>query len=349
MRVCLMVEAQEGVAWERWEALAAACEALGYDGLHTSDHLMPLSGSGRGDALDAWTVLAALAGRTSRLRLGVLVSPVTLRHPALLARIASTVHQVSGGRAELGMGAGWHEAGHRSVGVDLPAAAERMDMLEEAVQVVRLLWDGATGLHQGTHYRVDLGRFEPMPHARIGPPALIVGGRGGPRSVALAARWGDGYNTHGATTEQCLRIGRRVRRAWREAAADRGAPDYSLMATCIAGRTDDEVDARVAAAERRAGAGQPARAWRRKLHATGLVGTVRSLRRTLAHLARGGVTRVFLRLACPEDLAMVELVGTEIVPWARALEAPAERAHDVPPGRPRSVAAGPSRGRGWSV
>src|SRR3954471_3031852 len=130
MRICLMVEGQEGVAWDQWVALARACEEHGLEGLFRSDHYLSPSDPSLG-SLDAWTTLAALAPLTSRIRLGTLVSPATFRHPSLLAKAAVTVDHVSGGRVEVGMGTGWMEEEHQRFGFPFPPIGERMDDLAE--------------------------------------------------------------------------------------------------------------------------------------------------------------------------------------------------------------------------
>src|SRR5262245_56506689 len=131
-----MIEGQEGVEWQHWLALASACERSGLEGLFRSDHYLSVLGVSERGTLDAWATLAALAARTARIRLGALVSPVTFRHPAVLAKNAVTVDHVSGGRVEVGLGAGWNEEEHRAFGFEFPDLATRMAMLAEQLEVV---------------------------------------------------------------------------------------------------------------------------------------------------------------------------------------------------------------------
>ena len=146
MRVCLMIEGQEDVTWEDWVALARACEEHGVETLFRSDHYLSVEGRGERASLDAWATLAALAGITSTVRLGTLVSPATFRHPSELAKVVASVDQVSGGRAELGMGTGWSEPEHDAYGFPFRPLGERMAMLEEQLQVVTGEWaDGKGG------------------------------------------------------------------------------------------------------------------------------------------------------------------------------------------------------------
>jgi alkanesulfonate monooxygenase SsuD/methylene tetrahydromethanopterin reductase-like flavin-dependent oxidoreductase (luciferase family) len=136
MRVALMVEGQEGVSWDQWVALAEACEQHGVEALFRSDHYLSLTAPDERVATDAWSLLGALAARTTTLRLGTLVSPVTFRHPAVVAKAVATVDHVSGGRVEVGMGAGWMEAEHERFGFPFPPMSERLELLAEHVEHV---------------------------------------------------------------------------------------------------------------------------------------------------------------------------------------------------------------------
>src|SRR5437763_3799269 len=141
MELCLMIEGQEGVSWEQWLALARACEAHGIQTLFRSDHYLNLDQSDpERPALDAWATISALAAVTQTLRLGTLVSPATFRHPSVLAKLVATADQISGGRVELGLGAGWHEREHAAYGFEFPETAVRMDILEEQLEVVLGSW-----------------------------------------------------------------------------------------------------------------------------------------------------------------------------------------------------------------
>jgi alkanesulfonate monooxygenase SsuD/methylene tetrahydromethanopterin reductase-like flavin-dependent oxidoreductase (luciferase family) len=191
VRVCLMIEGQEGVTWEQWKALASACERSGVETMFRSDHYMTMSDQRRG-SLDAWSTIAALAAVTSTLRLGTLVSPVTFRHPSLLAKAVVTADHVSGGgRIELGLGAGWFEGEHAAYGFEFPPDNVRMQMLSEQLEMVRFAWGDSAFTMEGEHYSVQDLDALPKP---ITTPRLLLGGGGGRRSLALAARYADEYN-----------------------------------------------------------------------------------------------------------------------------------------------------------
>src|SRR3954452_1111614 len=205
VRVCLMIEGQEDVTWEQWVALARACEESGIETLFRSDHYLSVQGEQGHGALDAWSTVNALAAITSRLRLGTLVSPATFRHPSVLAKMVVTADHVSGGRVELGMGAGWLEAEHRAYGFPFAGTRTRMDVLAEQLEIVHSSWKPGPFSFHGDHYRIEALDALPKPIQQPHPP-LIVGGSGGPRSLALAARFADEYNTPFASVERCREL-----------------------------------------------------------------------------------------------------------------------------------------------
>src|SRR5947209_7355564 len=153
MDLCLMIEGQEGVTWEQWVALARACEAHKIPTLFRSDHYQNLDGEDpRRPALDAWTTLSALGALTTTLRLGTLVSPASFRHPSVLAKMVATVDHVTGGRVELGLGAGWHDREHVAYGFAFAPTRTRMDVLEEQLQIVLGSWGDDPFDFAGEHY-----------------------------------------------------------------------------------------------------------------------------------------------------------------------------------------------------
>ncbi len=168
-------------------------EELGFDHAWLVDHLVDTDGSPDDGCLEAWTLLAAIAARTTRIRLGVLVSSNTFRHPAILLKEAVTVDHVSGGRVNLGIGTGWHEDEHRRYGIDLPAPVERVDRFEEAVELItRLMQEDAVTM-RGRHYQVDDARLRPPPVQRPRIPIVIAAHR--PRMLRLAAKYADQWDT----------------------------------------------------------------------------------------------------------------------------------------------------------
>ncbi len=306
MRICLMIEGQESVSWEEWVALAEACEESPIEALFRSDHYLSVVGQTDRGSLDAWATLAGLAAVTSTLRLGTLISPVTFRHPSVLAKSVVTAdHIAGGGRIELGMGAGWLETEHRSYGFPFPSTGERFEMLEEQVEIVRREWDEGTLDFEGEHYRLDGLDALPKP---LSPPNLLIGGQARPRSLRLAARWADEYNLVMMSADQAAEAVPKVRAAWED--ANRGRPTISLMAGCIIG--SDEVDLLErahAVAEARGEEAPDPEAYLKERPPNTLIGTVAEIRKQLAELEELGVERVMLQYLTHRDLDGVTYIA----------------------------------------
>jgi alkanesulfonate monooxygenase SsuD/methylene tetrahydromethanopterin reductase-like flavin-dependent oxidoreductase (luciferase family) len=288
MRVCLMIEGQEDVGWEDWVAIARACEEHGIEALFRSDHYIGLDGESTRGALDAWGTLCGLAAITSQLRLGTLVSPATFRHPAVLAKLAVTADHISGGRVEVGMGAGWHEREHALFGFEFPPPRERMARLEAQLETVHRQWES------GEHL------FQPVqePH-----PPLIMGGSAGPRSAALAARWADEYNTVYVLPDEARR--RRDTIAAACEAAGREPIGFSIMNGFLIGADDAELRERERALVGWNGSG-PGDTW--------LTGRPEQIVERLREYEAAGVQRVMMQHLLHRDLDAIALLGREVVP-----------------------------------
>jgi len=240
MRIGVMIEAQEGLTWERWFRIAERVESLGLDSLWRSDHFFSLSGHPERPALECWTSLTALAQRTQRIRFGPLVSPMTFRHPALLARMAAAVDGLSDGRLVLGVGAGWNEAEHAAFGISLPPLKERFDRLEEGIAVIKALWTGGP---------VDLdGRYYPLHHASAFPrpvqqpaPPLLIGGDGEVRLLRIVAEHADEWNSHAPGPEAYRAKRARLEEHCRAVGRDPNAIHRSWMGGILIGRDHNEV------------------------------------------------------------------------------------------------------------
>ncbi len=306
-----MIEGQEGVTWEQWQALAVACEEHGYEALFRSDHYLSVMGSPERGSLDAWATLAALAATTSRIRLGTLVSPASFRHPSVLAKSAATVDQVSGGRVEIGIGAGWLEAEHRAYGFPFPSLRTRMDVMAEQMEIVARSFGDEPFSFQGQHYEIEDLDALPKPVQRPRPP-IIVGGRGGRRSLALAARWGDEYNTFSASVDEIRQRREAFAEAWREAGRDPDAFRFSAMASVVVGADDGEVRERTARLAEWQGR-EPGEVLG-TLRTTGIVGTVDEAAERFRELEAAGAQRVMVQHFLHEDIEAVELIGRELIP-----------------------------------
>jgi alkanesulfonate monooxygenase SsuD/methylene tetrahydromethanopterin reductase-like flavin-dependent oxidoreductase (luciferase family) len=301
MRVALMIEGQEGVSWEQWVGLAEACEQHGIETLFRSDHYLSQGDGGKRAALDAWTTLAGLAAVTTRLRLGTLVSPVTFRHPAVLAKSAVTVDHISGGRVEVGMGAGWMEPEHRAYGFPFPELPERLQLLAEHLETVRGQWTD--------------GPAQPQPVQKPHPP-LIVGGAAGRGTTEPAARFADEYNTLLAGAEECARRRRRLDQACERVGRDPATMRFSLMTGCLVGADETELQARAQRLlERRGEEGGDPGALVARYRERGVAGTPDEVVERLQELEQAGrVERVMLQHLQHDDLEMVALIGREVAP-----------------------------------
>jgi len=309
-----MVEGQEDVSWEQWTALAGAAERSGLDALFRSDHYASVFGIPGRVSLDAWTTLAGLAARTSRIRLGTLVSPITFRHPAVLANAAATVDRISDGRVEVGIGAGWNEGEHLAHGFAFPPLGERMAMLEEQVEIVHRLFTEESVTFGGSHYRFEDCTSSPRPVQKPRPP-LIMGGAAGPRAAALAARFADEYNAFLGAHPDIAGIRGRLAEACERAGRDPATLTFSVMTPVCVGSDRAELLERARLIQRRLGDedGDP-----EELLATRgagwLTGTPAEAVARLQELAGLGVERIYLQHLAHEDLGLVELLGSEIAP-----------------------------------
>ena len=312
MRICLMVEGQEGVTWEQWLALALACEEHGLEGLFRSDHYAPIGSPPGTASLDAWATLSALAARTDRIRLGTLVSPVTFRHPSVIAKMAVAADHVSNGRVELGLGAGWFPNDHLTYGFPFHDTKERMAILAEQLEIVhRSFREEAFSFH-GEHYTLEDCRAEPKPLQNPHLP-VIVGGRGGPMSLALAARWGDEYNTVFSTPERCADVREGLLRAFEAEGRDQSEAHLSLMTGAVIGEDRDALLRRAGALAAKRGA-PDGEAFLENAGPEWIAGTVDEVVSRLKAIEAAGVERVMLQHLSHEDVEMVALIGRELVP-----------------------------------
>jgi F420-dependent oxidoreductase-like protein len=315
MEVCLMVEGQEGETWQDWVAIAEAAEASGLDGLFRSDHYLSMNGPGR-PAMDAWAVLGGLAGRTSRLRLGTLVSPATFRHPSALANTVSVVDHISGGRAELGLGAGWYEAEHRAFGFPFPPTATRFEVLEEQAEIIHRQWTEDNVSFAGRHFSIENCTAQPKPVQQ--PPPMIIGGSGRPRTVGVAVRFGAEYNASVFTTEGCADLRATLDRACERDGRDPASLRFSAMAqNAVIGTSDADVERRIARVHSEMGGGtggllnEPVSRW--------FTATTGETVDRLAGWAAAGACRVMLQHQLWSDLETIRLIGEEILPHVRDL------------------------------
>jgi F420-dependent oxidoreductase-like protein len=303
MQLRIFTEPQQGASYDDLLRVAKATEDLGFDAFFRSDHYLSMGDApGRPGPTDAWITLAALARETSRIRLGTLVSPVTFRLPGPLAISVAQADQMSSGRIELGLGAGWYEAEHTAYGIPFYSAAERFDRFAEQVEIVRGLFttpEGETYSFDGTHYKLTDSPALPKPVQS--PLPLILGGAGKKRAAALAARYADEYNVGFSSVEATRAIFDRVRAA----AAETGRElVYSVAQALCVGKDDAEVARRARVIGRDVD----------DLRRNALAGTPGEVLERIRAFGELGATRVYLQTLDLNDLDHLELVASAILP-----------------------------------
>jgi F420-dependent oxidoreductase-like protein len=298
----IFIEPQQGASYDQQLRLARATEEAGYDAFFRSDHYLAMSGDGWPGPTDAWVTLAGLARETSRLRLGTMVTAATFRLPGPLAISVAQVDAMSGGRLELGLGAGWFEAEHAAYGIPFPPVGERFDRLEEQLAIVTGLWS-ATGpfSYQGRHYQ--LADSPALPKPVQSPLPVIVGGAGRKRTPALAARYAAEFNVPFRPSAETGDLYGLFRDAC--AAAGRSEPMvFSAAQTVCCGKDESEYRRRAEAISR-----DPD-----QLRARGVAGTVAEVVDAIGAYRAAGATRMYLQTLDMDDLDHIELIAAEVAP-----------------------------------
>jgi F420-dependent oxidoreductase-like protein len=318
VRFALMIEPQQGLSYQEQLAVARRAEAAGFEALFRSDHYESFPGASDQPTTDAWAVLAGLARETTTLGLGALVSPVLFRTPGNLAKIALTVDEMSGGRIEVGLGAGWHEDEHRRHGFPFPEIKERADHLEEALEILHGLWDEPDGWSfLGHHYAVEDARMRPkagsIPGREAGRPPIIIGGEGSPRSFRLAARFADEFNLSSSSPEVAASKFAELDETLRTSGRDPGTITHSAMVGVLIGRNEEELRRREsdlldAFGEPNAGAD-----WFEARRARWIHGTPDVARAVAARFADAGAERLMLQDFIARDLDMIDLAGDVLI------------------------------------
>jgi F420-dependent oxidoreductase-like protein len=313
MRLALMTEPQQGLSYDEIRAAAQAAEDAGLEAFFRSDHYASFPGPDDQATTDAWATLAGLARDTKRISLGSLVSPVTFRLPGPFAKLVATVDEMSGGRIEVGMGAGWNDTEHAQLGIPFPSLDERFGMLEEAVAIVHGLWTEPDGwAFSGEHWQVSASLFRARPerNGRRHPP-LILGGRGGPRLARLAARYGDEFNLTSASPDGAREAYARIDAACRAIGREPGEVRRSAMTGVLIAETRGELDDRIRQLLEITGAssGADADAWLAERQQRWITGTLDEAGERLRAFEAAGVQRVMLQDFMPRDLPMIQLMG----------------------------------------
>jgi F420-dependent oxidoreductase-like protein len=310
MQLRIFTEPQQGAEYGRLLAVARATEELGFDAFFRSDHYLKMGdGSGLPGPTDSWVTLAGLARETARIRLGTLMSAATFRYPGPLAISVAQVDEMSAGRIELGLGAGWFGAEHTAYGIPFPGVTERFDRLEEQLEIITGLWEtpvGKTFSFGGSYYTLTDSPALPKPVQRPRPP-ILVGGQGPRRTPSLAARFADEYNAAFVSDEETGAAFGRVRDACAAAGRDPASLVYSAAQTVCCGRTAAEL------ARRAAAIGYDVA----ELEGIGLAGSPAHIVDRLGVYAGLGASRMYLQVLDLHDLDHLELIAAEVMPQVR--------------------------------
>jgi F420-dependent oxidoreductase-like protein len=305
MDLRIFTEPQQGATYDDLLAVARTAEDAGFDGFFRSDHYLAMGRDGLPGPTDAWTSLAGLARETSRLRLGTLVTSATFRAPGVLAVQVAQVDQMSGGRVELGLGAGWFEAEHRAYGIEFPDVRQRFDRFAEQLELITGLWSTPVGERysfSGEHYTISDSPALPKPVQPRVP--IIIGGSGKRRTPALTARYATEFNANFTSVEQTAVQYERVRAACGQAGRDPGELTWSVALAVVLGATDAEVRRRADAIGRDVA----------ELRANHLAGTPDEVVDRLGRYAEVGCTRVYLQVLDLADLRHLEEIAESVLP-----------------------------------
>jgi alkanesulfonate monooxygenase SsuD/methylene tetrahydromethanopterin reductase-like flavin-dependent oxidoreductase (luciferase family) len=222
--------AQQRMPWDEIVGRVRFAEEVGFDGAWGFDHFQPMYGDGPGEAFEGMTTLAALAGQTSRIRLGLLVTGMTYRHPSVFAAEAVTIDHASHGRLELSFGAAWFDKEHNELGIPFPATGKRFDLLEDSLEIAQRLFTGETVAYDGKVVSLRNARINPTPVQQPGPP-IWIGGNGPKRTLPLVARYADvwhAFGTPNSLAESSARVDELAEEAGRSPSSIMRAGSLSL-------------------------------------------------------------------------------------------------------------------------
>lgn len=300
----VFTEPQQGADYDTLLAMALHAEQLGYGAFFRSDHYLTMGGDGLPGPSDAWITLAGLARDTATIRLGTLVTPVTFRSPGVLAITVAGVDRMSGGRVELGLGAGWYLAEHEAYALAFPSTGERFASLTDQLAILEGLWNnpiGSTFSYTGTAHSVKDSPGLPKPVQQ--PVPILMGGSGANKTPALAARYAAEFNTPFLQVADFAAQRERVQRACDSIGRERPMIFSAAVAVC-AGRDEAEFQRRAAAI------GRPAD----QLRAFGAAGTVEEVAQRLLAYRDAGAERLYLQVLDLHDLEHLDLIATEVAP-----------------------------------
>jgi F420-dependent oxidoreductase-like protein len=310
MELRVFTEPQQGATYDDLLAVALEAERLGFGAFFRSDHYLHMSGDGLPGSTDAWTTLAGLARDTSTIRLGTMMTSATFRHPGVLAIQVAQVDQMSGGRVELGIGAGWFTQEHTAYGIPFPDTAERFERYAEQLELITGLWTTPVGeryAFDGKHYRLADSPALPKPvqtDGHRGGVPVLVGGKGARKTPALAAAYADEFNLPFVDEEFTGVQFARVRRAAEEIGRDPDSITWSNALVLCVGEDEAELARRAAAIGREVD----------ELRENGLAGTPAEVVDKIKRYQALGAQRIYLQTLDLSDLDHLRLVAAEVMP-----------------------------------
>jgi len=313
MKLGVMIESQEGVGWTEWKNIVRWTEELGFESLWRSDHFFSFFGPSRNiDSLDTLVAQTYTAAISHRIRFGTLVLSMTFRHPAILARMAAAIDQLSGGRFILGVGAGWNQTEHDAYGIILPPVKQRMDNLEESLQVIKAMFESESANFQGKIYKLSGAPMNPKPAQK--PMSILVGGSGEQRTLRMVARYANEWNTVGGNVETYRHKVEVLEQHCEREKRDPKTIERSLMASYILGKDQADVDRQVdAMMERMPPRFRPEDGSRRLPMGT-MAGTAPQVIEQIKAWEAEGVSRIMLQYQRPPTREMLEQVAKDILP-----------------------------------
>lgn len=302
LEVALMIEGQNGLTWPRWQRIAQAAEDLGFVGLYRSDHYTNANPPDL-DSLELWVSLTWLASHTQRVEFGPLVSPVSFRQPTMTARMAAAVDDLSGGRLQLGLGAGWQVREHSNYGWDLLEVGPRFTRFSEGLEVITRLLNSDTPVDfAGEYYRLHEAILLPRP-ARPGGPPIVIGGNGPKRTLPLTAQYAAEWNAVFIPPETLAERNAQLDALLDQRGRARDAVRRSLMTQVVFGRNDQEVQDLLQGRDPAA------------LRERGIVfGTANQVVEQLGAIANAGIQRVMLQWLALDDLDRLEAMARAVLP-----------------------------------
>lgn len=302
MELAIDVEGQNGLTWDLWKKLAQGAEDLGFAALYRSDHFSSIRQPPDHATLELWVSLTWLACNSKRIEFGPLVSPMTFRHPAVTARMAANVDDLSSGRLQLGLGTGWAEREHIIWGFNFPDVKTRFERFEEGLQLIHALFHDEKPLDfKGKYFSTSGAVLLPRPEKPCGPD-IVVGGRGGKKTTMLAARFASEWNTYRVPEETIQNLLQELDGALDSIGRDKSTIRRSAMLNVIMGQTEKEWQAKLA--------GKSFEEWRQ----VGVIGTPNQVVDQLAGYATLGLDRIMLQMNDPSDLDLMEVIGKFVLP-----------------------------------